>query len=247
MPSVKNDLEPTQSAPCHPEIGMTLGTVQLGLCYGAANKTGKPSETQAIEIIHHAIKNGVTHLDCAQAYGDAEKIIGKALESLSETDISIITKLSPLSQLNDNSEKETVIQAVRDSIQQSLIHLKRETVDVLMLHRWDHYKAYNGLIWQELQRYKQQGKIKHLGASVQSPQEAIEALSETEITYIQLPFNILDQRWKDAGVQEILLTQRQDVVVHVRSTFTSRDSYRRCVMLAKRSSNSAGRVDPETQ
>jgi hypothetical protein len=36
-----------------------LGTVQLGLPYGAANKTGMPSEEDAIEIAVHAAKNGV--------------------------------------------------------------------------------------------------------------------------------------------------------------------------------------------
>lgn len=45
-----------------------LGTVQLGLPYGAANVTGMPSEEQAVAIVCEAVAAGVQSLDTAHGY-----------------------------------------------------------------------------------------------------------------------------------------------------------------------------------
>ena len=38
-----------------------------------------------------------------------------------------------------------------------------------------------------------------LGVSVQSPQEALTALACSDVRHIQMPFNLLDWRWREAG------------------------------------------------
>ena len=48
--------------------GFALGTVQLGLPYGAANLTGMPTEEQATELVGFAVKSGVASFDTADAY-----------------------------------------------------------------------------------------------------------------------------------------------------------------------------------
>src|SRR5687768_14232655 len=53
-----------------------LGTVQLGLDYGINNSTGKPDSKEAFKILELAYKNGICTLDTANAYGNAEEIIG---------------------------------------------------------------------------------------------------------------------------------------------------------------------------
>jgi spore coat polysaccharide biosynthesis protein SpsF len=55
---------------------MTLGTAQLGLEYGVANRTGKPNRETAAGMVRDAIAHGVTTLDTARAYGDAEEVLG---------------------------------------------------------------------------------------------------------------------------------------------------------------------------
>ena len=47
---------------------LALGTVQLGLPYGAANTTGMPTEEQAVEIVCTAVAAGVRSLDTAHGY-----------------------------------------------------------------------------------------------------------------------------------------------------------------------------------
>lgn len=42
---------------------LALGTVQLGLPYGAANATGMPTEDEAVAMVTAAVAGGVTSLD----------------------------------------------------------------------------------------------------------------------------------------------------------------------------------------
>jgi len=195
----------------------TLGTAQLGMNYGVANVTGKLPKEDAISLIQSAISEGITTIDTARAYGDSEAIIGEALSSQTNSqEINVVTKLSPLEKINQSSSEEEIIEAVEKSIHQSLELLQMNSLQTLLLHRWEHRFAYDGIIWQTLLTLKKKGCIKTLGASIYSPQEAIEALKEPEIKHLQLPFNILDWRWKAVGVPEQVLS-RKDVVVHVRS------------------------------
>ncbi len=57
----------------------SLGTVQLGLSYGVANDSGKPSREQAHELLRCALEGGVNSIDTAAAYGDSEEVIGSFL------------------------------------------------------------------------------------------------------------------------------------------------------------------------
>ena len=54
---------------------MSLGTVQLGLNYGIANRYGKPDK-QKLFPAKRSFENGITSLDTARGYGDSEQVIG---------------------------------------------------------------------------------------------------------------------------------------------------------------------------
>jgi aryl-alcohol dehydrogenase-like predicted oxidoreductase len=68
-----------------------------------------------------------------------------------------------------------------------------------------------------LERLKD-GSVAALGVSVQSPQEALDALTRREVRHIQMPFNLLDWRWREAGVIAAI-EKCTDVTVHARSIF----------------------------
>ncbi len=70
-----------------------LGTAQLGLKYGINNKTGKPSIDASVEILNAAFDNGVRYLDTAEAYGNAQEIIGTFHKKFGKK-FKIITKLN---------------------------------------------------------------------------------------------------------------------------------------------------------
>ena len=92
---------------------LVLGSVQLGLTYGVANKTGKPSHDAALRLARQAADAGVTQFDTARAYGDSETRLGEALDGRA---IRAITKLSPLADLPAGAGRDEVRDAVDASI-----------------------------------------------------------------------------------------------------------------------------------
>lgn len=199
------------------ESMVCLGTAQLGMHYGATNRVGMPAEDVATELLQSAISHGVTWIDTASAYGLAEARVGKALAS-AQSSVRIVTKLSPLTDLPSDVGESCVSAAVDASVFRSLYALQRKWLDVLLLHRWAHRAQYGGAIWRRLQELKLNGVIRELGASVYTPAEAVEALEDPDVTHLQLPFNLLDHRWRDARFRAAI-DRRRDVRIHVRSVF----------------------------
>jgi len=102
------------------------------------------------------------------------------------------------------------------SIFRSCRELRMNRLPVVLLHRWFHRNMGKGAIWNRLRELQEEGVISELGVSVATPAEALEALNEPGIKHLQLPFNILDWRWKEAGVDQLLLNS--DIIVYARST-----------------------------
>jgi aryl-alcohol dehydrogenase-like predicted oxidoreductase len=195
---------------------LVLGSVQLGLAYGAANRTGQPSLGSALKLVHRAADAGITSFDTARAYGDSENRLGEALNA--RKGIRTVTKLSPLGELKPDASPDEVCAAVDASIAASLEALRRDRLDCLLLHRASHMTDFGGAVWDRLLELLEQGTILSLGVSVQSPQEALAALDRSDVQHIQLPFNILDWRWREAGVID-RIRARAHLTVHARSIF----------------------------
>lgn len=195
---------------------LVLGTVQIGAPYGAANLTGLPSAERAIRLLRRAHRSGVRSFDTARAYGEAEDRIGAAFNGSDGP--STITKLDPLATLADNASAAEAEAAVEASVNASLASLKRASLDTLLLHRAAHLSSHGGAVWRRLLRLQKAGVIRRLGVSVQNPDEAFTALSMRSVSHIQLPFNLLDQRWREAGVPGAARA-RGDVLIHARSIY----------------------------
>lgn len=195
---------------------LVLGSVQLGLAYGVANRTGKPSRKSALRLVRRAAEAGVTKFDTARAYGDSEERLGEALASRKA--VRTITKLSPLKDLAADASRADVRAAVDASIAESLSALRRARIDCLLLHRAAHMTAFGGAVWERLIERLEDGTALALGVSVQSPDEALAALASPDVRHIQLPFNLLDWRWRRSGLIEDM-AERPSVTVHARSVF----------------------------
>lgn len=195
---------------------MTLGGVQFGLDYGITNTNGMVSESDSIEIIRHAIKNGIQYIDTAAAYGDSERIIGKSLPADWSNRVKVVTKLPPFDEkeLSENQDLSLSVM-VRNSFLRSCKNLKVNHVDTLMLHRADHLNYAH--ILDELKKFRKERLINHIGVSVQSPQELKLVLQNKEVSVIQMPYNILDYRW-EAMIDVIKRErERRSLIIHARS------------------------------
>ena len=204
-------LSPETTRTAHSEF--VLGTAQLGMNYGRVNRAGKPTKETAVEMLRYAIAHGITTLDTACAYGEAESLIGEALTENWRSRTRVITKLD-LSGVGEEASDSEVRKRVEASVDASSRALLTEKLDTLLLHGWAHYQMWHGAAWQRTREYQADGKISVLGASVYTPHEALAALANPAIQHLQIPMNVLDWRWKQIGPA---LTQRPDVVVHARS------------------------------
>ncbi len=200
------------------ESVVALGTAQLGLDYGIANESGMPEKHDAILLVRNAIEYGVNWIDTARGYGLSEQRVGEALLDGWQSRTRVVTKLDPLTHLSAESSVSCVESAVSQSLFASMHALGVKKLDVLLLHRWQHRKSHKGKIWGLLVAQKKQGLINELGASIYNPDEAIEALSDMDVSHLQIPFNLLDHRWLDENFQKAL-SKRPDVRIHVRSVF----------------------------
>jgi spore coat polysaccharide biosynthesis protein SpsF (cytidylyltransferase family)/aryl-alcohol dehydrogenase-like predicted oxidoreductase len=211
-----------QNAPYQPQQAcaakkLVLGSAQLGMAYGIANESGKPDQATVTTLIKTAIAHGVTFIDTARAYGDSEKVIGNALKNGWEGRAKIITKLAPLTDCPSDATPSTVNAFVDASVFQSCAALRTQTLDVLMLHRASQLTDWSGTVWSRLLKHRAEGRLKALGASVQSPLELELALATPEVEFIQMPFNVLDWRWA-TQIPAIREAKRQrPLVIHVRS------------------------------
>ncbi len=190
---------------------LVLGTAQLGMNYGIANRSGKPDLKTAISIIHTAWESGICEFDTAAAYGESEQVLGKALNSVGiGNDVKIISKFHPnLDHLNHADMEQ--------ALEETLSRLKISQVYGLLLHREESLDLWDKGLGGTLEKFVRSGQVKHLGVSVYSPSKAIQALETDGITIVQLPTNILDRRFEQAGVFDC--AQIREKTIYVRSVF----------------------------
>lgn len=187
---------------------LILGTVQLGINYGI-NKQ-KPTLNESLNILNYSIENNIDTFDTAQDYGNSEEIIS----NVTNKNVKIITKINFHSKdknyLTQNFEK--ILEKVNNSLQ----NLKVKSLHALLLHRFDDFLCKE--LVNNLFKIKNMNLIKNIGVSVYTVEEAIEVLKDQRFTIIQIPFNYLDNQWKNKEF-EALIQKRNDVEIHVRSIF----------------------------
>lgn len=190
---------------------LVLGTAQFGSFYGIANKTGQPEQIAANAIIREAWENGISEFDTAQGYGTSEEVLGKALAEMKPTKgVRIISKFNPnLDHLN--------FVAMSDSLNESLERLGAPSLYCMMLHREEMISLWDKGLENILGEFVSSGRVKHIGISVYSPEKAIQALNTDGIDMVQLPTNILDKRFEEAGVFQ--LADKKGKTIYIRSVF----------------------------
>lgn len=180
---------------------LALGTAQFGLNYGVSNTVGKVSDHQLQQILQVAAAAGITLLDTAQAYGDAEPRLG----TMSTEHFQVISKLAP----------GITAATAQATVYQSLQQLRQPRLYGLLLHRTQDYSPE---LWQELRFMQSAGFIGKLGISVYTPEELDAWYAHNPLpSLVQLPANLLDQRFLRSGWLDRL--KDAECEIHVRSVF----------------------------
>ncbi|MEK5030766.1 aldo/keto reductase [Paenibacillus sp. FSL R7-0302] len=196
---------------------LVLGTAQLGGNYGIANTAVNFSIQQRNELLQYALSSGIGYLDTAPGYGDSESIIGDCLEGADpQSRPQIVTKLPSVQRLGLHTE-EARRRFVTSSVRSSLNRLKCSALDVCLLHDPLDLPYQGGEILRMLQELKQQQFIRRIGVSVYDAEDIANFMRAEDLDSIQIPLNVLDQRWITNGMLERLA--RKGTEIFVRSVY----------------------------
>lgn len=180
---------------------------------GLGTWKSNPPEVCTLAITS-ALRNGLTHLDCASAYAN-EHVIGKCLskvfgdEDTSREDVFITSKL-----WNDRRRPDDV----REALEQTLEDLQLEYIDLYLIHWPVCWKRGTVLVddtetsieecWKTMEQLKREGKVKSIGVSNFNQEQLTKLMKHSEIkpavnqieSHPMLPNDALIQFSKKMGV-----------------------------------------------
>lgn len=184
-----------------------LGTAQFGSSYGLTNKNEELSVKEIGEILSLAENNGISFLDTAPTYGNAEYKLG----NLEISDWNVVTKVKTGSTISTNT-------SFSESVEASLNRLKIDNLYAILIHNPKLFfdPQINRLL-NQLSDLKEKGLIKKIGVSVYDRVEVDFILGNFDVDIIQLPFNVIDGRMIENNTLDKL--KRRNIEVHARSIY----------------------------
>ena len=166
---------------------LCLGTVQFGLDYGVANKSGEIAQKDVDNILDFIFSNEINCLDTGSMYGNSERKIGNFIKKNNRENIKIVSKIK--SDFFTLEEKNSIFE-----IDKSLNLLNNSTLFALLLHNIEAIKNWNIKNSNLIKLLKNHNKIKYFGVSIYNDKEFNLALDNPNVDIIQIPFNLFDQR-----------------------------------------------------
>ncbi|MDF1813675.1 MAG: aldo/keto reductase [Verrucomicrobiales bacterium] len=176
---------------------IALGTVQLGVTYGIANRLGKPDRDSSLEILETAWEQGIRCFDTARAYGESETVLGAFFAQFPGRMASaqIVTKLAP--NFTDDQHSDLAV-AVRECLDK----LQCPELWGLLLHREEEMDNLTQELLRQIQSLRDEKFLRHFGVSCQTPEGACRALEIDAIDVIQIPSSVFDSRWIDERIPQ---------------------------------------------
>jgi len=147
-------------------------------------------EAEGVALVKRCLELGINFFDTANAYTTSEGFIGKAIAGRHQG-LVLATK----------STSRTP-QTLERHINLSLERLGVETIDLYQIHALDDFETYRNVIGPDgilatLERARDQGKIKHIGASFHSMDVATIAAQSGHFETLMFPFNFVDRQAAD--------------------------------------------------
>ena len=196
---------------------------KLGLgCWGLGGDSyGKLNEQRAIQLIKFAVKKKINFFDTSNIYGagKSEIRIGKALKNLNRQKLFLASKIGmmPHKPTQWRTPQNFNVNYLKKSFFQSLSRLDTDYLDLIQLHSppvdvlKNKTKMKKILIL--LKTLKNKGLVNHLGVSVKSPNDAVFVIKNyKDFKFIQLNFNLMDQRAIDFDVFNLALSKNVNII-----------------------------------
>jgi methylglyoxal reductase len=166
---------------------------------GFAGWFGADNESDWIDSLLYALDQGVSFVDTARAYGDSERIVGKALRQWSGKRPFVASKIEQLAGQRGwgtpvDPEVAHPPGHIRASALRSLSELGLDYLDLIQLHIWWPTWGVRGHWMDELQQLKQDGVVRHVGISIPDHRSdmALPLVESGLIDSVQTILNIFD-------------------------------------------------------
>lgn len=195
-----------------------ISDFSLGAWAIGGSAYGEVPDDAAKSVIKAYLDAGGNHIDTARVYGESERIIGEVLKESSEYADTIIATKSLGGQTLD-----TISQLRRD-LETSLKNLQRDSVDIFYIHFPPSEKRVMEAAISECIKFREEGLIRAIGASIKGPDVTSETLKVAEmyikdgrVDVLMLVYSIFRQL--NASVCD--LACKNDIAVIVRTVLES--------------------------
>lgn len=182
--------------------GVRVSEISLGGAFISSTFGGAPRE-ESVQAIRRAIELGVNYVDTAPTYGDSEEVLGLALEGVAEP-VILSTKLGGRPEPFDPKDQSVL----RRSVEASLRLLRRESIDILMIHEpdrpgqyawWTDYDSFHGPVVEVLEELKQEGIIRFTGLGGTTAYELARIMKTGFYDVVLTAFNY-SLLWREAKI-----------------------------------------------
>ena len=192
---------------------ISLGTVELGMDYGipVRGEHLQPSEVDAARTLNCALDLGINLIDTAQAYGESEAIIGRALKSR-RNEYILATKISSLSWAGYTGKE--LQKQMEASITESLRALQTDIIDLLYIHNATPELIQCGEIVEIMQRAREAGYARFIGTTTYGEAAPLAVLEDGRFDCVQVAYNLLDRQFEE---RVLPLAKANDIGVVIRS------------------------------
>jgi aryl-alcohol dehydrogenase-like predicted oxidoreductase len=180
-----------------------IGTAQLGINYGIANKTKRIIIEDKIKFLNHCYQNSFDFFDTAYAYKNSHKIIGKWIRN-NNVSPKLSTKIP-----NIGNYRHKTIECL---FTECLKELNVNKIDNLFLHKSDNWN--NTSVKKYIESILSKNLISKFGLSIY---EIKDIIRDPYIKILQIPANIFNQSIIDSDKINRFITEGGSV--HIRSLF----------------------------
>ncbi|MFB9830641.1 aldo/keto reductase [Actinoallomurus acaciae] len=165
-----------------------VGAVGLG-CMGMswAYTESERDDDASVALIREAVDLGVTFLDTSDVYGAGhnERLLGRALAGDGVRDRAVLaTKVGLVGSPDRRTAHDGSPEHVREAVEASLGRLGTDVIDLYYLHRVDP-KVPLAETWGAMSELVTEGKVRHLGLSEVTVEQAEEAHAVYPVAAIQ--------------------------------------------------------------
>jgi aryl-alcohol dehydrogenase-like predicted oxidoreductase len=157
-------------------------------------------EDTAVQALHAALADGVDFLDTADVYGAgrSEQLIARALKDYAPGRDAVFLATKTGRGPGWSADYETMARSIEDSADRLGVNV----IDLVQLHCIPTDLLLDGGVFEVLERIKDQGLIRHYGASVETIEEGLHCVRHSGCASLQVIYNIFRQRLNDQLLPE---------------------------------------------